>query len=246
MMIAALAAAIAMTPSAACAQQTGTEAQQTVESTVRGEWLPEFTEVKVRAAIEIKFVQVAETDAPRIVYDTKGETDTKFKAAVDRNGVLTISEKILRNSRSRTVVEVYYHSLKSVNISDAYASFDGTVRGRMMNIEVSGGSKVAAEVDIADMEVWLSGKNTRAKLSGTARYVEIEASAGMLDASALEAMSVEVTATYGASVAVRATERLKTSASTSATIAYRGTPTIVKGRAAVLGGTVKSVNESED
>ena len=239
MMIAALAAAIAMTPAAA-------HAQQTEENTVRGEWLPEFSEVKVVAAIDIKFVQVPETDAPRIVYDTKGVLETKFKAYVDKRGVLTITEKILRNSRSRTVVEVYYHTLKSLDASDAYVAFGNTVTQKMMKLEIAGGGKISAEMDVADLEVGLSGKNTRARLSGKARYVEIVAASGMLDASALESMSVEVTANYGASVAVRATERLKASASTSATIAYRGTPEIIKGRTAVLGGTVKDVSESED
>lgn len=216
------------------------------ENTSRSEWMPEFTAVKVSAAIEIKFVHVADTEAPRIVYDTKGAEDTKFKASVDKNGVLTISEKIMRDSRSNTVVEVYYHTLKSLEVSDAYAEFDGTLNEKMMSMEVTGGGKLTANVDIIDLEVGISGKNSRIKLTGTARYVEISASSGMLDASGLDAMSVDAVSSYGAGVAVRVKERLKASASTSATISYRGTPAIIKGRSSVLGGSVKGVSDDED
>lgn len=215
------------------------------QNTQRNEWMPEFTAVKVSAAIEIKFVQVPETEAPRIVYDTKGVEDTKFKAGVDKKGVLTVTEKILRDKRSQTVVEVYYHSLESLEVSDAYVEFDNTVKEKMMRIDISGGAKLAAEVDITDLEIGLSGKNTRAKFTGKARYVEISASSGLLDASEMEAMSVDVVSNYGAGVAVRVSERLKAAASTSATISYRGTPTIIKGRASVLGGSVKEVTGEE-
>ena len=216
------------------------------QNTQRNEWMPEFTAVKVDAAIDIKFVQVPETEAPRIVYDTKGAEDTKFKAAVDKKGVLVISEKIMRDTRSQTSVEVYFHSLESLEVSDAYAEFDKPLKQKMMRFDISGGAKLAAEVDITDLEIGLSGKNTRVKLTGTARYVEISASSGMLDASELEAMSVEAVSSYGAGVAVRVTERLKASASTSATISYRGTPAIIKGRSATLGGSVKEVTDEDN
>ena len=210
-------------------------------NTARNEWLPEFTEVSVSAAIDIKFTRVPESEAPRIVYDTKGLTDTKFKAFVDKKGVLTITEKILRDERSKTTVEVFYHSLQLLEAEDAYVSFSQPVEETMLKIDIAGGGKISAEVDITDLEIILSGKNTRAKFSGKARYLEISASSGLLDASALEAMDVDVASTYGAGVAVRVTERLKATASTSATVSYRGTPAIIKGRVAVLGGTVKEV-----
>ena len=217
----------------------------TAQNSSRSEWMPEFTAVKVSAAIEIKFIKTDPSEAPRIVYDTKGAEDTKFKAAVDKKGLLTISEKIMRDTRSQTVVEVYYHSIESLEVSDAYVEFDKPIKEKMMRIDISGGGKMSADVDIVDLEVGVSGKNTRIKLTGKARYVEISASSGMLDASGLEAMSVDAVSNYGAGVAVRVTERLKASASTSGTISYRGNPTVIKGRASVLGGSVKEVSGDE-
>lgn len=219
--------------------------EQNEEPTSRSEWLPEFSAVYVSAAIDIRFIQVAESEAPRIVYDTKGVADTKFKAFVNKQGELNITERILRDTRSQTTVEVYFHHLSSIEVSDACAEFEGTLKQTMLKVDVAGGAKFTADMDVTDLEVVLSGKATRAKLTGQARYVEIEASSGRLDASALEAMSVEVTASYGAGVAVRAGERLKSSATTSATISYRGAPTVIKGRSSVLGGTVKNISDED-
>ena len=247
-MTALLAAAMSLAPAAMCAaQDTQTiQTQQSADNTRHSEWLPEFTGVRIRAAIEIRLVKVPDSEAPRIVYDTKGVTDSKFKAQVDKSGMLNITERIQRDSRSRTVVEVCYHTLESVDISGAEATFGQSIEQPMLNIVVSGGGKVTAETDVVDLEVELSGKNTRAKLAGKARYAEIAASGGVVDASALEAVSAEVTASLGAEVTVRATERIVTSASTSATVTYRGNPVIRKARAAVLGGTVKDVSEPEN
>ena len=129
-------------------------------STSRSEWLPEFTDVHVSAAIDIRFVHVPESEAPRIVFDTYGLTDTKFKAFVDKHGVLNITERILRDSRSRTTVEVYYHSLRKLDVSDAYVSFANPLQQRMARLELSDGAKLAAEVDADDLEVGVSGRET--------------------------------------------------------------------------------------
>lgn len=248
--IAALCSAMVLAPAMTRAEnRNGTDDTQLTageSGTQRSEWLPEFTGVYVSAAVEIIFIHVSDSEAPRIVYDTKGASDTKFKAFVDKKGVLNITEKIMRDTRSNTSVEVYYHSLESLEVTDAYVSFSGPVQQKMMKIDISGGGKISADVDITDLEVVLSGKATRAKFTGTVRYLEISASSGLLDAGALEAMSADVTATYGAGVAVRVTERLKASASTSATVSYRGTPAIIKGRSAVLGGSVKDVNDDAE
>ena len=215
------------------------------ENGSRSEWLPEFKAVYVAAAADVKFVRVAESEAPRIVCETGGEEDTKFRAAVDKHGVLNISERILRDSRSRTSVVVYYHSMESLEVSDADVSFDNVLEQKMLRLDISGGARLSAELKVTDLEVVVSGKNTRVKLTGSARYVEIDASSGRLDASELDAMSVEASASYSAGVAVKASERLKTSASASATISYRGEPAIFKNRTAVLGGTVKPVGEDD-
>lgn len=65
-------------------------AQQPAETGERREWLTSFTAVEVSAPLDVKFVQVPDTEAPKIVYDTKGSYTTKFRAEV-KDKVLRIT-----------------------------------------------------------------------------------------------------------------------------------------------------------
>ena len=67
-------------------------AQQPAETGERREWLTSFTAVEVSAPLDVKFVQVPDTEAPKIVYDTKGSYTTKFRAEV-KDKVLRITER---------------------------------------------------------------------------------------------------------------------------------------------------------
>ena len=67
-------------------------AQQPAETGERSEWLTSFTAVEVSAPLDVKFVQVPDTEAPKIVYDTKGSYTTKFRAEV-KDKVLRITER---------------------------------------------------------------------------------------------------------------------------------------------------------
>ncbi|MDE5638037.1 MAG: DUF2807 domain-containing protein, partial [Alistipes sp.] len=198
-------------------------------STARSEWLPEFTEVKVAARIAIRFVRVTEAEAPRIAYDTKGVTDSKFRAAVDKNGVLDISEKVSLDKRSATEVTVYYHSLSKIAIADADAEFAEPMVERMASMRVSDGATVTVELDTQDFEAVVTGKS-RLNLSGSTRYLELEASTGIVAADSLTVMSAEVTASHGADVALKVTDRLKAETSTSGKVVWGGGPGIGKGR----------------
>ena len=70
-------------------------AQQPAETGERREWLTSFTAVEVSAPLDIRFVPVPDTEAPKIVYDTKGSYTTRFRAEV-RDKVLRISERARR------------------------------------------------------------------------------------------------------------------------------------------------------
>lgn len=216
-------------------------AMPAVSPTAHNEWLPEFTQVKISAAIEVTFVHAAVTEAPRIAYDTKGADDTRFKASVDKKGVLTISERVPRDKRSETQVTVYYHTLESLSVSDAWVVFSQPVDQQMVALTMSGGARLTAEVDVKDMEVTLTGKNTQLTLSGSAKYLEAEVSSGKIDASKLVVMNAEIEASYSADVRLDVTDRLKASATSSAKVSYSGRPSIVKVRESYLGGSVKSV-----
>lgn len=94
--------------------------------TEHNEWLTTFEAVAVDADLDIKFVKVPDTEAPKIVYDTKGSYTSKFRAEV-KDKTLRISERPDSRRPDRTEVTVYYNTLQSVSLSGAAAVFEGTV-----------------------------------------------------------------------------------------------------------------------
>lgn len=200
------------------------------------EWLPEFSEAVLNGPFSITFEQVPETEAPRIVYDTKGSYTSKFRAEV-KNGVLTITEKAESRRTTVTEVKVCFHNLRKVRISGAAVSIPEPYPTAVLDLAVGGGAALDAALDVTDLLLEVSGRS-KAVLTGKARYFTLMASAGKVDAARLEAMSVRVEASNGAEVAVDASERLEARTSTNARINYSGDPAVVRGGAGFTGGEV--------
>ncbi len=139
-------------------------AQQPAETGERREWLTSFTAVEVSAPLDVKFVQVPDTEAPKIVYDTKGSYTTKFRAEV-KDKVLRITERSDARRPDRTSVTVYYNSLERVAIADAVATFDSTLVATVLDLTVGGMAQVTARMDVKDLKMELTGKST-ATLTG--------------------------------------------------------------------------------
>ena len=134
-------------------------AQQPAETGERREWLTSFTAVEVSAPLDVKFVQVPDTEAPKIVYDTKGSYTTKFRAEV-KDKVLRITERSDARRPDRTSVTVYYNSLERVAIADAVATFDSTLVATVLDLTVGGMAQVTARMDVKDLKMELTGKST--------------------------------------------------------------------------------------
>ena len=126
-------------------------AQQPAETGERREWLTSFTAVEVSAPLDVKFVQVPDTEAPKIVYDTKGSYTTKFRAEV-KDKVLRITERSDARRPDRTSVTVYYNSLERVAIADAVATFDSTLVATVLDLTVGGMAQVTARMDVNGQE----------------------------------------------------------------------------------------------
>ena len=200
------------------------------------EWLTEFSEVSLSGPFAVTFVQVPETEAPRIVYDTKGSYTSKFKAEV-RNGVLTVTEKTEARRTTTTEVKVCFHAIRRIRVSGATVSFPGPFKAAMLDVGVNGGATFDGMFDVTDLAVELSGRS-RALLSGEVRYLTLTAATGKVDAARLRAMSVRAEASNSAEVSVCATERLEAKTSTDARISYTGDPAVLRGGAGFTGGEV--------
>ena len=203
--------------------------------TEHNEWLTTFEAVAVDADLDIKFVKVPDTEAPKIVYDTKGSYTSKFRAEV-KDKTLRISEKYDSRRPDRTQVTVYYNALQSVSLSGAAAVFEGTVDAVLLDLTLG----LTAAFDVKDLRMELTGGSS-ATLTGKAGYLTLFASTGRVAASGLEVMSAEVNAQSKADVSLWITDRFIGKTTTNARITYKGQPAVVRGGAKFMGGEISHV-----
>ena len=131
-------------------------AQQPAAAGERREWLTSLTAVEVAAPLDVKFVQVPDTEAPKIVYDTKGSYTTKFRAEV-KDKTLRISERPDSRRPDRTEGTVYYNTLQSVSLSGAAAVFEGTVDAVQLDLTLGRKASLTAAFDVKDLRMELTG-----------------------------------------------------------------------------------------
>lgn len=198
-------------PATFCPAAGATELMQPADSLLAGsgsQWLPVFTAVEIAAPADVLLVQVPDTEAPKIVYDTKGSTMTKFRAEV-RDGVLRISERRDSRRAERTAVTVYYNTLQKLTVQEASVSFDAPFRATLFDLVLGSSAQLKATLDVADLSLELTGSNTVATLTGKARYMRVYASGGRVGAAELETMSAEANATGSSRVVLQVTDRLE-------------------------------------
>lgn len=208
-------------------------------TTERNEWLPTFESVAVNAPVDIEFIKVPDTEAPKIVYDTKGSYTTKFRAEV-KDKILRITERSDSRRPERTSVRVYYNTVRTISLTDAAATFEGTLDEPLLDVTIGARASLTAVLDVKDLRVELSGNST-ATLSGKVRYLWLYASTGKVAASELEVMSAQVNAQSKAQVALWVTDRFEGKTTTNARITYKGSPSIVRGAVKFMGGEISRV-----
>lgn len=216
-------------------------AQTSAPNGEQRDWLTSFTAVEVAAPLDIRFVRVPDTEAPKIVYDTKGSTSTKFRFEVS-DRVLSITERPDSRRTERTQVTVYYNSLERIAVADAVATFDSTLVATVLDLTVGGTAQVKAPLDVKDLKLELTGRS-RATLTGKARYLTLYVSTGTLEAGELETMSTEANVTSSGTASLWVTDRFEGKTSTGGKITYRGTPTVVRGGMKFMGGDITRIGE---
>lgn len=208
----------------------------TLSPTERSEWLMPFGAVVIDATAEVRFVAVSAAEAPRIVYDTKGDYTTKFRAEV-RDGVLRIRERADSHRLERTIVTVHYTALQSLTVTDAKVTFGNLLTASMFDLTIGARASFEAEIAVDDLAMELSG-DSRATLSGKARYLTLTASTGQVDAAELECMSAVVSVKNKARVTIDATDRLEAKSATDGTIGYRREPNLLRATQSLLAGDI--------
>lgn len=204
--------------------------------TEQNDWLTSFESMVIDGPFDIKFVQIPDTDAPKIVYDTKGSYTSKFSAEV-KDRILRISEKYDSRRFDRTEVTVYYTSVQSIKLSGAAASFADTLRAVQLDLTIGREAKMTAVLNVKDLRMNLSGGSV-ATLSGEVRYLSLFASTGTVAASDLQVMSAEVNSQSKADVSLWVTDRFIGKTTTNGRITYKGQPSVVRSGAKFMGGEI--------
>lgn len=205
------------------------------------DWLTPFTDVKVSGPINVVFKHVATPEEGRITYDTKGWLTSKFKAEIDKDGLLTIEEKSDPKRTTVTDVTVYYSTLRKVKIVQAKAEFQDVMERDMLDVEVTGGAVVSMNVDVFDLAVYCTGRSLLT-LSGATKYMNMKVSTAKVDGAKLNTTASIVDASHGAEVRINVSERLEATSSTSAKLLYKGSPRILRDHTALFGGDIIDID----
>lgn len=222
---------------AAYGDTRGSVAADTLRAGSGRQWLPPFTAVEVTAGIDLRFVRIADSETPKIDYDTKGSYTTKFRAEV-RDGVLRISERRDSRRSDRTSVTVYYTDLRRLSLQEASVTFSGPLETSLLDLSLGGSAQLKCTLSVSDLVMDLSGTNTVATLDGTVRYLRVYASGGRVGASALTVMSAEVNATGSSRVVLHVTDRLEAKTSTGGVVTYKGDPEVLRTDEKFMGGSI--------
>ena len=128
------------------------QAQTPADGGAQREWLTSFTAVEDTAPLDIRFIRVPDSEAPKIIYDTKGSYTTRFRFEV-RDKVLRIMERPDSRRPERTQVEVYYNSLERIAVADAVATFDSTLVSTVLDLTIGGMAQVTVPLDVKDLQL---------------------------------------------------------------------------------------------
>jgi len=225
----------------ATATTVAASSTESVVSVPKKDWLKAFSSVKIDGPINVILKRVATADECRISYDTKGNTTSKFKYNIDKNGVLVVSEKSDPKRLSITDVIIYYHSLHEVNVEHAKVEFSDVVENNIFDISVSGGAIVSLEVKAMDIAVECTG-TSRLTLGGSTKYLTMRASTAKINCMDLSVVSATVDVSHSAEVRLFIQERLDATTSTGAKLLYKGSPVIFRDHTAIFGGEIININ----
>lgn len=204
------------------------------------QWTSSFNFLDVDAPIKLTIVPIAIDEAPYIIYDTKGVVTSKFTVEVDREGVLKIRERYDPKRVGATEVKLFYNTLDDIKLSRADAVFEGTLKTSIVDIVLSNGAQLIANIDVKDIKIRISGE-CRVELTGHTLYQDADVATAKYNAIGLESVSTIVRAEHNAEVKVDATERLEAKSTTGGKILYKSTPDILRTEKSLFGVDIQQL-----
>lgn len=208
---------------------------------VKTDWLRPFNSVKVDGPMNVVFTKTDSPESVRIIYDTKGYVDSKFKFEIDKKGTLVVSERSDSKRTSVTEVTIYYNSLSDIKIAHAKAEFTNKIERDILDLSVSGGAMVSLEIETLDVAIECTGQS-RLSLTGSTKYLTMRASTAKVDCSGLSTVSSTIEGSNSADIRLVVSERLEATTSTGAKLLYKGHPVILRDHAVIFGGDIININ----
>ena len=207
------------------------------------EQLQPYTGVVIDGTIDVVLRRAESVEALRAIYDQRSNSVPRVRMGIDKNGVLTISERAESQQDGEVPkVELWYTNLSKIDVSKAAVRFEDVVEGQILDMEVKSGATVEVALKVLDADVTCTGKSA-IKASGEARYLDLHISNATFDGVELQTMSTRADASHEAEVVVAVSERLVAITSTSAKMLYKGEPTIIRGKNSLFGGVIERVKQ---
>lgn len=212
-----------------------------VQNASKTEYLAPFGQVVIDGPMDLVFKQVRNNEELKLIYDTKGNLSSRFKAEIDKEGTLHISERLDSKSTTRTSVTVYYKSLKDIRIAHATALFESPITETMADLSLQNGANLTIEVNTTDIAIECTGRS-KLDIKGITRYLKLNTTTSFINGFELISTAAFITASHNAEVKITVAERLESAMSTSAKLLYKGHPAIIRSQNSLFGGDVIEVN----
>lgn len=200
--------------------------------------LSDFNKIELTGRLQVELVQ---GDEASVEITLNNAEDKKLDWGI-KNGVLSVRLKPGGGSSANADVKITYKDLVGLKVSSANVAVTNTIESPMLDMDISGGATVKADVDLNDLKV-TAGGNSVLDLSGETKYYNLAANTkATVDSRSMKAENVVVKAATAASVYVYSSERIEITAATTSTVFYKGTPEIVRQKNS-LGGEIHSIGE---
>ncbi len=198
--------------------------------------LTQFDKVLIDGAMDVTMIKIADTESPRIVYDTKGAYNTRFESNIS-NLELEIKERIDPRRTTRTQVVIYYTDIHRLIVDRAAVVVHSPIEGLMVDVECKGGAKLSTQIMAQDARISADG-GSLLTLSGELKFADMAISNSEIDGGELTVNSLEVLSTSSAKVRITVGERIIAATNTNGIIDYLGKPTIVRTSSKFMGGDI--------
>ncbi len=222
----------------------------------------QFSGIQVSTGVNVVFKQEAPTsvkviaDADKLKYVVTKVENGVLKVYVDNKGVKNLKFKNLSVNVSSPRIEniqtisgasfVAVNTIRENNLNieaSSGSNINGTFNANdHINVSVDSGSNIRADVT-SEKVVFKGTSGSNSNLKGTARTGIFEISSGAsCKAENLRINNANVEASSGGNISIEVKDNLKVSASSGASVKYRGNPEIDSNISKVSGGSLKQIN----